>query len=352
MASGSTSVYRPSAPPLFEKPVINWTELSSPLETTTIKTSRHFGQFLIVVGICSGIGRQLAAARMTASPDTIIRTCYTLQVVMIVSLVTGAVLWFYNRLTADPSLLLTQRKELEGKVTIVPLVDLRKRYQSPFVLSDSELNQWIRYLAQTTPFNVFMTAQSERIFDLPLEEETKNILKAQYLAYVQDEAIQIPFKTLTAQKPFQVLLSDTERTDLQSFVANNQAARGTVCDATSYQEFIGVQGVEILSHLKPANLQSLVQGFYAGVINSGVGILGLKTNRSVELKAFGTDTATALFQQVANREGLQPYETFRTRNGGEAVGYITILSIKELLFGSFSDLVVSRGHGLVETRDN
>ena len=351
MATGSTAGVRAFVPPpVIPKPNINWTQLSSPLETTTNKVSRNFGKGLIVVGVLSGVGRQLAAARMTASPDTIIRTCYTLQVVMIVSLVAGAVLWFFNRLSGDPSLLLQQRQEVGDQIEKTPLVDLRKTYQSAFILSDSELNLWIRYLAQSSPFNVFMTTQSERIFILPLEQDTTKLLKALYLDYV--DKTQIPFKTLIAQKPFQELLSDAEQKSLQSFVANREAAKGVVCNAASYREFIGNQGVEILSHLKPENLQSLVQGFYADAVERGVGILGLKANRAAELKAFGTDTETALFQQVANREGLKSYETFKTRNGGEAVVYITIPAVKELLFGSFSDFVVARDQGLVETRDN
>jgi hypothetical protein len=99
-------------------------------------------------------------------------------------------------------------------------------------------------------------------------------------------------------------------------------------------------------------LQSLVQGFCSDAQESGVGILDLKKNRAEELQVFQHETETWLFQQVANREGLQLYEVFRTRNGDEAVGYITDAAVKDRLFGSFSDFVVGQKNGLVKTRED
>ncbi len=348
MAASSTTRVGPSV--VIPQPATNWGELSSPLETTAKKASRHFGQFLVVLGVCAGVGRQLAAARMTASPDTIIRTCATLQVVMLISLVAGAVLWFFNRFTQDPHLLLCQRREVQNQIEKTVLADLRTKYKNPFVLSDAELNQWIRYLARSDPFDDFMANQTESIFTLPLEDETIKLFRGLYQLYLNDRTP--PFKSFIAQKPLEVLFSVQERAGLTDSFANNIAwrHRSGVSNAASYRTFIEAQGVSILSHLNDANLQALVQGFCDAVMESGVGILDLKKNRAVELKAFGPNIETWLFKQVANREGLQPYETFRARNGDEAIGYITNPTVKEDLFRRFSDFVVGRKDGLVKTR--
>lgn len=340
----SLPIVPPAIAPLTE-PVIDWTKLSSPVESTTQKACRSFGQFLIILSIFSGVGRYFAATHLTASPDTIINTCYTLRVVMIVSAVTGVVLWFFNRLTEDPQALLEERGKVKGQIGTACLADLRQAHNQ-FVVSNHELNQWVRYLVQKSPFNEFIAAQSERVFDLELEEETKDLLKVSYLVYVR--ATDMSFKQLTGQRAFQVLLSKEEQDHHKKLVANREAAKLKIFNAATYKLFIGENGIEVLTFLEPSHRENLAPAFRDHVLQSDIGILQLKMDRAAELHAFGEQPA--LFLDLANGEGNQPYETFKARNGVEAIGLITNPTVKEALWQSFFTHVVSRGLGLVDTR--
>jgi hypothetical protein len=234
-----------------------------------------------------------------------------------------------------PNLTPQQRDEIE-----IPAVDLPAMHQSPSTLSDTELNKWIRFLAKNYPFAIFLDVHSDSIFGLTLQETTRSILRARYLDYVQNGESQIAFKTLIAQKPFQALLSETERKDLKKVVADREAERGRVSDtpssyrvdfmqdAATYRAFIAEQGVSILPHITNKNL--VVGGFIADVLESGVGILTLKEKRGYELQAFG-HYERSLFQKIVDRDASLSYEKFCSKNGDDAIAFIWDSSVKKSL---------------------
>ncbi len=350
------------------KPVINWTQLSGPVESAVHKISRRAGKSLVIMSVISGAGRYLAATRMTASPDMIINTCFALRIVTIVSAVGGIVFWFFNRLDVNPTQLLKQRanveKEIEAasfkqttktetQIEAASFIKLRGKYPSPFVISNEELNQWIRYSAQKNSFKEFMEVQTDRIFDLPLEEKTKEILKEKYIAYIQDPTTEINVKTLVNERAFKFLLSNGTKEHelaLKKLIVNRAALSLQEITPVSYQQFIQDHGTESLQYLTEWNLERLFPGFSVDIKESKVGVLQLKREHATELKAFGEVITQPLFQDIANREGVQSYIIFEDRNGAEAISFINMKSVKDFLCVSFSNHVVDRNLGLINTK--
>lgn len=301
------STTTPSAPPLYPKPETRW-DILRPLESTTKTTCRRIGQIFVGIGFASGLGRYVAARRLTGTPDFIITTCYALAVLSVAALVGGAVLWFFNRLEASPEDLLRERIQIGQKIHVLNVAELftKAKDRHASIFPKEELNEWIRYFLAENPFDIFLQEQNRGIYTLPLDETTKGLLKDQPMEYFQQPHVQVTFPGLRAL-PFYQFLDAQVKNDLDRLIANQEAAKlPAVVDAATYVGFIREQGVEVLRYLNSEQLQKLKVEFMNQAYLSGKGILALTSDHAQELAIFGAVAITPLFQDVANREAVKP----------------------------------------------
>ncbi len=337
--SSVSTFYQPSYP----KPNTRWNVLDL-VEPQSQKIYRRFGQLFVGVGFAAAAGRYVAARRLS----------FTLAIVAVGSLVSGAVLWFFNRSNFASQRLLKDRKQVGEQIETCALLELRKQFTHPLVFSDKELNEWIRYFAGKDPFETFMQKQTERVFSLPLEPETLFepetlwFLRHKVFEYFQQSNVQITFKAFRAH-PLHSRLRPDQCDNLYKVIAGREASKVGV-DAASYAKFIQEQGVEVLNHLDEEQLQRLQPGFAAQVLRSEIGIIELQAKHAEELRAFGYEARTLLQAAIANREAtnLPYYSTFVKRNGLDAVPVVTDITAKERLSESFISQVVSRDIGLAQ----
>jgi hypothetical protein len=347
-----STTLQPSAPPLYPKPDTQW-DVLCPLETTTKAICRRIGQLFVGVGFASGLGRYVAARRLTGTPDFIINTCYALVVISVASLVGGAVLWFFNRSEVSFEHLRQERIKIGNEIHALTVAGLYTKAETfhASIFPKEELNEWIQYFLSETSFEIFLHEQTRGIYALPLDDTTKGLLKDRAIAYFQQSHNPITLLRLRALPLYGVL--DAEGKDhLDKLIANREAEKlPYIVNAHTYTEFIGQHGVEVLSCLNLEYLQRLQMGFAAEAYQSGKGILALENDRAKELAVFGEVNKTSLFQGVANREASQSYPVFIKRNGIPAIGMVTDMAVGPKLSQSFITHVVALRSGLVGIKE-
>lgn len=331
----------------YSKPETRWTELSTPYETSNDKLTQ-LGIFgLGAISAVAALTRhqwQSRIAKDWQATATLIPP--TVAIISIgVAVVWKGINWWQQR----P--LLQNRQQIGKEIEEKPLATLREQYPSSYVLSDQELNQWIRYLASKDPIDTFLEKQSARILDLPLDTHTKNLLKKKYQDFIRHPGNTISFRTLIHQPAFQTLLSEDEKSSLKRFVASREVEKLGTVDANVYEAFITKNSDKMLLYLDGNQLKRLAPGFQEWVLQKRIGILLLKNDHHVELKQFGEAVSVSLFRTIADREAYtETYEKFKTRNGVEAIDFITKPELKQKLSDSFVAYGVGQNLGLVETR--
>lgn len=306
---------------IHPKPTMNWDVLTGPIESVGQKVGRILGKCLIFVGCPSaGAATYYVYHYMTSTPEKILAAYDATRILTVASAVGGAALWFFNRLSVDPRALKQQRKNIEATIEKTPLATIRKNNTS-IVISNRELNEWMRYLLLVKTYDQFILLQTDTIFELEREQASTDLLKEKYRTYLEGPS-SLGLKTLTGQKAFTVLLNATEQKAIRKLHAEKEAQ-----SAATYQAFIDRNGVEALNDInEPDVKQTLFSKFLDHVREKNLGLIQTRTKFAEDIQGFGRNAQQVVDDAIRKLEPFtgRTYKEFRERNGFEEIKLRTI----------------------------
>lgn len=297
------------------KPSTNWDILAGSIETRGQKARRVFGQFLTFLTLPSAGAVYYVYHYMTDTPERVLAAYKGTRIFTVATFVTGAAFWYFNRLGDLPQRLKAQRKNVEQTITTTPLATIRKN-NSPTVISNQELNEWMRYLLKDQTYDQFIQFQKEDIFDLDLEETSRELLREKYRGYLKTPC-SLGLKALSKQRPFGLLMEAADRENARQLTAEKEAQ-----DADSYQTFMDRNGIRALNYVKNEKVKKqLFSKFLEHVRQKNLGLNETKKQFTDDIKAFGGKAEQEVQEEIRKLEFLsgQSYKEFRDRNGFEEI---------------------------------
>ncbi|MBS0647724.1 MAG: hypothetical protein JSS10_00695 [Verrucomicrobia bacterium] len=300
-------------PLVHPKPPTNWDVLAGPIETSGQKVRRVLGQFLTFLTLPSTGAVYYIYHYMTDTPERVLAAYKGTRIFTVATFVTGVAFWYFNRLGDLPQRLAAERKNLEQKITKTPLATIHDTHLH-VVFSNSELNEWMRYLLQEQGYEAFIKFQTEAIFGLQLEEKSRALLREKYLEYLKTPCPE-GMIALDKQIAFHDLVGLAERQNAREITAEKEAQ-----DAVSYQAFIERNGSQALVYIKNEEIKKkLFANFLEYVRQKNLGLIETKKQFADDITAFGGKALQDVEEVVQNLELLsaKSYQEFRERNGFE-----------------------------------
>jgi hypothetical protein len=297
------------------KPSTNWDVLAGPIETRGQKARRVFGQFLTFLTLPSAGAVYYVYHYMTDTPERILAAYKGTRIFTVATFVAGTAFWYFNRLGDLPQRLKAQRKTVEQTITTTPLATIRKN-NSPIVISNQELNEWLRYLLKDQTYDQFIQFQKEDIFDLDLEETSRELLREKYREYLKTPCPD-GMIALDRQIAFKKLVEAEERLKAREITAEKEAQ-----DAKTYQTFIDRNGIPALSYIQNSSAnKQLFSKFLEHIRQKDLGWNETKKQFNDEIEAFGGKAEQEVQEEIRKLEFLsgQSYKEFQDRNGFEEI---------------------------------
>jgi len=297
------------------KPAMNWNALTEPLETTGHRVRRIIGQCFLLIGCPAAAGATYYVYHyMTSTPERIFAAYDATRFLTVATAVGGAALWYFNR-SVDSTALQQKRRDLEATLEKTPLATIRRENLTA-VISDRELNAWMRYILKEESYDQFICSQTDSIFDIALEEASIHLLREKYLAFL-NAPCSIGLATLAGQRAFKTLLSETEQKSMRKLYAEKEAK-----SALTYKEFIDRNGVEALADIEdPAAKGSLFSKFLTHVREKNLGLIQTRQQFAHDMRGFGVDQQPVVDDEIRKLESFtgKTYKEFRLRNGFDEI---------------------------------
>lgn len=297
------------------KPSTNWDVLVGPIETRGQKAFRVFGQFLTFLTVPSAGAVYYVNHYMTDTPERVLAAYNGTRIFAVATGVAGAALWYFNSLGDLPQRLGAKRKNLETNITQIPLATIRKN-NSPTVISNQELNEWMRYLLKEQNYAKFIELQTDDIFHLDLEEASMALLREKYRAYLRTPCA-LGMRALVKQRAFTDLINDTERLKAREITAEKEAQ-----NADSYEKFIDRNGTLALNNIKKTEAkEQLFSKFLEHVRLKNLGLIETKKQFAKDIDAFGEKALKDVEELVQKLELIsgKSYKEIRDRNGFDQI---------------------------------
>ncbi len=345
-------------PPLRE-PQTKWTALTVPLDTTTQEANRQKGKIVALASLplC---GATFIAFLISGTPK---KVTVSLGLATVVSLVTGVSIWFFNS-AADEKQLLSRRAEVGKNIQKRSLGSTRKQYRDEKIISNEELNQWMRYFLDSQAFDVFAKKQSEHISELTLDPLTKDLIRAKGLYFLRDPSCTTNLSRFGEMREVLAMGSFTaaELEDLRKLVEKARVTLRAVDDKSYGAHYNKLfYDVSISEWQRESKLKMLPKEdlpFYAWLFSiyaweSALGIDAIEEKYKLELAIFQewfspnanclnphlfhfiADLQAVAVKSSKQTDGEVSFEGFIVKNGEKAIQYITNENTKARLCQRF-----------------